>query len=343
MTRSFHTCSPGYEEFLAREVCLHGQATVSTGSGWAIVSDGEQNIAGAIPDLCFAHVSLLDPVHTKGESVREIAVQVADYFCKSAAAERFESPWPLVVATAGSGVSAALLKAARSVIVDLIRKRMSRVVRLATDQMPSGQGSSHGLFVYFTGPAQTFVSRDCIRGGQQRMKDDPGAPSRSYLKVEEAYQVLGCQPAKGETVVDLGAAPGGWSYSAAKRGARVFAVDNGPLKAAAADHPLIKHLRADAFTFRPAGDSRADWLFCDMVEDPSRVLDLVAGWLRDRRCRRFVVNLKFGRTDPVKLLSRVTTGKDGLARRCRLMRARHLFHDREEFTVVGEAAGTLGQ
>ena len=53
------------------------------------------------------------------------------------------------------------------------------------------------------------------------MADNPAAPSRSYLKIEEAYGILGREPAQGETVADLGAAPGGWSFSAAKRGAKV--------------------------------------------------------------------------------------------------------------------------
>src|SRR5690606_25054254 len=104
--------------------------------------------------------------------------------------------------------------------------------------------------------------------GQRRMADDSLAPSRSYLKVEEAYVVLGREPAAGETVVDLGAAPGGWSYSAAKRGAQVIAVDNGPLKGGALDHPRIEHRREDAFGFRPPGGRAFDWLFCDLVEDP---------------------------------------------------------------------------
>ncbi len=36
------------------------------------------------------------------------------------------------------------------------------------------------------------------------MADDAQAPSRSYLKAEEAYLVLGQEPAAGETVVEQG-------------------------------------------------------------------------------------------------------------------------------------------
>ena len=141
----------------------------------------------------------------------------------------------------------------------------------------------------------------------------------------------------GETVVDLGAAPGGWSYSAAKRGAQVIAVDNGPLKSGALNHPRIEHRLADAFGFLAATRENFDWLFCDVVEEPHHVLkNLVGPWLEGRRCRRFVVNFKFGRADPLGLLRELRAGESVFSRHAAWFAVRHLYHDREEFTVVGE-------
>ena len=134
----------------------------------------------------------------------------------------------------------------------------------------------------------------------------------------------------------MGAAPGGWSYSAAKRGARVVAIDNGPLKGGALDHPRIEHRRKDAFRFSPPEGSPFDWLFCDMVEEPHHVLrDILLPWLARGWCRRFVVNLKFGRVDAVALLRELNTPQFGLLARAPNLRIRHLYHDREEFTLVG--------
>ena len=70
------------------------------------------------------------------------------------------------------------------------------------------------------------------------------------------------------------------------------------------------------------------------VEDPDRIADLLAQWLDRGWCRRFVVNLKFGRHDPLRVLERARA----LAPKCSLLRVRHLFHDREELTLVGERA-----
>jgi 23S rRNA (cytidine2498-2'-O)-methyltransferase len=193
------------------------------------------------------------------------------------------------------------------------------------------------LWVFFTDFGEAWVARDWGRGGQRRMADDTQAPSRSYLKVEESYGVLGCEPTAGETVVDLGAAPGGWSYSAAKRGARVYAVDNGPLKGGALDHPLIEHRREDAFGFRPPAGETVDWLFCDLVEEPHHVSrNLIAPWLENGWCRRFVVILKFGRVDPLQLLADMTGPNSPFVQNTTSLRVRHLYHDREEFSLVGE-------
>jgi 23S rRNA (cytidine2498-2'-O)-methyltransferase len=174
------------------------------------------------------------------------------------------------------------------------------------------------------------------------MADDDLAPSRSYLKVEEAYGVLGREPRAGETVCDLGAAPGGWSYSAAKRGARVVAIDNGPLKGGALGHPQIDHRCEDAFKFAPDAVSREtfDWLFCDLVEEPHHVLQhIVAPWLAHGWCRRFVINLKLGRVDAVALLRELRAPDSPFTAHAPGTRIRHLYHDREELTLVGVVAG----
>jgi 23S rRNA (cytidine2498-2'-O)-methyltransferase len=333
------TCQDGYEEATARELAAAGWARMDGGRGWmTLARAGEVTAAAedAIPDWCFAHAILLGPTAVEGGSVNALAAGVAERFLESARAERFDSEWPLVVETAvgldGLGRRAT---AVESALRELLRKRMARVARLATGELPR-RGTVRGLFLFFTDFGRVSVAREAWLGGQRRMADDPLAPSRSFLKVEEAYGVLGRGPAAGETVVDLGAAPGGWSYSAAKLGATVISIDNGPLKGGALGHPSIEHRREDAFRFRPEVGVRYDWLFCDLVEDPHHVLrSIVEPWVRGRWCRRFVVNLKFGRADAVALLEET---RRRLGPLCRELRARHLFHDREEFTLVGEVS-----
>lgn len=322
---------------LAGELRAAGVAVAAQGGGWVASAPGA---VLAAPDLCFAYAMHLAPVELTGETVNALAARLLEYFLASAKDERFEAAWPCVFTTAagldGLGRRA---DAVATAFAELLKKRLGRVARLAAPDYPRGLGTARGLFVHFVDFKKALVSRELISGGQRRMADDDLAPSRSYLKVEEAYTVLGREPAAGEWVVDLGAAPGGWSYSAAKRGARVLALDNGPLKGGALDNPLIEHRRADAYGYRPGPGERADWLFCDLVDDPHQVLrNLIAPWLEQRWCRRFVVILKFGRVDPLALLREVRAADSVFSRRAPGTRVRHLFHDREEFTLVGEVA-----
>lgn len=40
-----------------------------------------------------------------------------------------------------------------------------------------------------------------------------------------------------------------------------------------------------------------DWLLCDVIAAPARSIGLVLEWVRQRRCRRFVVTIKFKGVD----------------------------------------------
>ncbi|QYM78049.1 rRNA methyltransferase [Horticoccus luteus] len=329
------TCQAGFEALLARELTeLHGATVAESGAGWVRLETALDE--RGVERMAMAHFTLREPVEVRGESVNALAGQIAKFFLTRLKGERIEGTWPSVWLGPAEMVGLGRrIGAVENACGEALKKRLSRVAKLATPELPRGAGAVRGLFVFFTDFGRAWVSRDAFVHGARRMADDPLAPSRSYLKVEEAYGVLGREPQAGELVVDLGAAPGGWSYSAAKRGARVLAVDNGPLKGGALDHPQIEHRREDAFRYAPA-EGGVDWLFCDLVEEPHHVLQHIVGpWLARGWCRRFVVNLKFGRVDAIGLLRELAAAESPLAR-AQAVRVRHLFHDREEFTVVGE-------
>ena len=351
------TCQAGFEAQLARELAeLHGLAAAETGPGWVrrgtvlepTLGDAEHRPEHRpTADLAFAHLSLLAPVEVRGDSVNALAVHLEEFFLASLCDERIAGPWPNLWLGPQELVGLGRrISAVEGAFGERLKKKLSRVAKLATGGLPRGPSEApvRGLFVFFVDFGRVFVAREARVHGQQRMADDDLAPSRSYLKVEEAYGVLGREPQPGETVCDLGAAPGGWSYSAAKRGAHVVAIDNGPLKGGALHHASIDHRREDAFRFRPAEGETYDWLFCDLVEEPHHVLQhLVAPWLAQGWCRRFVVNLKFGRVDAIALLRELLAPGSPFTQHAPGFRVRHLYHDREEFTVVGEVTGRQGK
>ncbi len=326
------TCQAGFEKLLARELAATGIDAVEQGPGW--VRTGR---SAGVATLAFPHLTLLDPVELRGDSVNALAQRIAEFFLASLRGERIEFAWPAVwlgpQEIVGLGRRVGSVEAAFG---ELLKKKLARVAKLMSPSLRRGVGPVRGLFVFFADFGRVLVAREAYGHGQRRMADDDLAPSRSYLKVEEAYAVLGREPAEGETVCDLGAAPGGWSYSAAKRGAHVIAIDNGPLKGGALGHPRIDHRCEDAFKFVPPAGAPFDWLFCDLVEEPHHVMRQIVGpWLAQGWCRQFVVNLKFGRVDPVELLAELRAEGSPLAARTANLRLRHLYHDREEFTLVG--------
>ncbi len=316
----------------ARELTeLHRGVVTEKGPGW-ILGELDANHSA------FAHLTLVDPVEIRADSVNGLAGQVADFFLTSLRGERIEAAWPSYWQGPAELVGLGRrIGAVASAFDELLRKKLSRVARLAQPDLPRGRGRWRGLFVFFVDFNRAYAAREVVAHGQRRMADDELAPSRSYLKIEEAFQILGREPQPGETVCDLGAAPGGWSYSAAKRGAQVIALDNGPLKGGALNHPLIEHRCSDAFGFRPSAGETFDWLFCDLVEEPHHVLrHIVEPWLTQRWCRRFVVNLKFGRVDAIALLAEIRAPDSPVTRLAPTTLFRHLYHDREEFTLMGE-------
>lgn len=160
-----------------------------------------------------------------------------------------------------------------------------------------------------------------------------GMRSRAAYKLEELVErdrLL--KP--GMVVVDLGAAPGGWTWQLLRRGLRVIAVDNGPLKGMVAEHPWVTHLRTDGFRFRP--DRPVDWVVCDMVEKPSRVATLMANWLIGDHARHAMFNLKLPMKKRQEALESALNDIETLMQahdiRYRLS-VKQLYHDREEVTV----------
>lgn len=174
--------------------------------------------------------------------------------------------------------------------------------------------------------------------GILRLKMPRDAPSRSTLKLEEAIKRLLTDDERarllkaGGRAVDLGAAPGGWTWQLVQRGLRVSAVDNGPMDEALMATGQVEHLRRDAFTYRPR--QPVDLLVCDIVDKPARVANLMGQWLERGDCRAAVFNLKL----PMRRrYAAVREALDGIAGRLPgrpVVACKQLYHDREEVTAL---------
>jgi len=175
--------------------------------------------------------------------------------------------------------------------------------------------------------------------GIPRLKFPREAPSRSTLKLEEAWhQFIPREQwekrlAPEMVAVDLGAAPGGWTWQLVNRHMRVIAVDNGPMAQSLMDTGLVEHLQADGFVFRPRRP--VDWMVCDIVEKPARSAALLQAWIGEGVCREAVVNLKLPMkqryAEVRRLLERIEGDLRGRGIAFELG-CKQLYHDREEVT-----------
>lgn len=135
--------------------------------------------------------------------------------------------------------------------------------------------------------------------GRAAVQDRP-APSSAFRKLVDALAWMGAKPGEHDVVLDLGAAPGGWTWVALEHGAHVVAYDRARLDPRLEDHPRLTHRRRDAF-----GDdvpfADATWLLCDVIDKPGRALELVERGL-EARLAGMVITAKLTRPVDVTVL-----------------------------------------
>jgi 23S rRNA (cytidine2498-2'-O)-methyltransferase len=132
-----------------------------------------------------------------------------------------------------------------------------------------------------------------INGAPAFIEDRAGPPSRAYLKLWEALTLFGAWPGPGETCLDLGASPGGWTWVLAKLGASVTAIDKAALDPAIAAMQGVATRQESAFGLDPAREPPVDWLFSDVIAYPDRLLGLVRAWIAAGAASRIICTLKF--------------------------------------------------
>jgi 23S rRNA (cytidine2498-2'-O)-methyltransferase len=166
------------------------------------------------------------------------------------------------------------------------------------DPAPTAPLGSWSLIDPQTILASARCSSPFPNGEANFVEDKTVPPSRAYLKLWEAFTVLGTRPAPGQLCLDLGASPGGWSWVLQQIGARVIAIDKAPLEPRIAALPGIEIRKESAFALDPATIGPIDWLCSDVVCYPKRLLMLVEKFIAAGTVRNFLCTIKFqGATD----------------------------------------------
>lgn len=146
--------------------------------------------------------------------------------------------------------------------------------------------------------ACALPTEEALGGAWNFEEDRDGPPSRAYLKLWEWGWRADVLPKPGETALDLGASPGGWTWVLAKAGLQVYAFDR-----AALDLRLPKNVserihfaKSDAFQVTPENAPKTDWVFCDVIAEPKRTVELIEAWIPTKAGLVFTIKFK-GETD----------------------------------------------
>lgn len=125
------------------------------------------------------------------------------------------------------------------------------------------------------------------------IEDKINPPNRAYLKLWEALTLLEKYPRSGDTVLDLGASPGGWTYVMQSLGAYVTAVDKAPLDPKIAQLPHINYLQQSAFAIDPMQlDQNYDWVLSDVACYPDRAYALIMKWIESEKAKQMIFTIK---------------------------------------------------
>jgi 23S rRNA (cytidine2498-2'-O)-methyltransferase len=334
-------CRPGFEQDCAQEVLrcakqqkpvIAEQPGVIADSGYVIVALNAQTLSWR--ELIFTRQLIRMSHHIKILPERDRLTPILDAI--STLPGTFGALWLEVPDTNAGKLLVSFTRRFQPLLETALRKQG----RLQDDPCATR------LHIFFPDKNSVLIgssdprnSADTLMGiARQSMPAE--APSRSTMKLAEAIEVFMDRSEQmrllrqGMTAVDLGAAPGGWTWQLVKRGIRVAAVDNGPMKGVLVNHPLVQHFRQDGFKYVPR--KAVDWLVCDMVEKPSRVAALIASWFVAGWCKHSIFNLKLPMKQRVAALDSALGGirrqldEEGINYR---MTAKQLYHDREEVTV----------
>lgn len=345
-----YLCREGSELAVAQELKLSG-ATILRDLGRAGLVAVELIPGLPRPDPAFSSQCLVAPVRVTADSVGKLAraaydavalaLDAAPAWTLHAIAPELERPERL------AGRARLVAQELDKVIHERLRRAHRRRVpwEQASDALPPAV-----LQLLLAAPDEAWVSlatpQPLASGwlepslaplGRHPIADDSEAPSSAYRKVEEAYRLLGEAPGPGERVADLGAAPGGWTWTALKRGATVTAVDRAQLLPPVTGHAQLTHLRRDATSWEP--EQPQDWLLCDAIMAPEKTLALLERWLTQGWCRRLVVNAKFKGSDyGVVPKLRAALARAGALR----ARVKQLAADKNEVTCVAVLPPTRG-
>lgn len=168
-------------------------------------------------------------------------------------------------------------------------------------------------------------------------------PSSAYRKLLEAFACGGRRPSGRDTVVDLGASPGGWAAALLlycdtddmdkdpDDHIHILAVDRSRLDPKLMKDPRVTFIQGDAFSFEPPKPP-VDWMVSDIIAYPERIVELVDHWCRKTLADNMVITIKFQGSNPSWEYIDEAIQVAESHRYC--ARVKHFFNNKNEVTLM---------
>ncbi len=340
MSTTFYLTQAGKETLALEELGrhrIHDCEQVAPG----VIRAPHEGAGGTAPCFAFIRQTLTCGGALQAESISQWSKAIVDAVESALASD--SHPWRLHLVILSEEYlhrRAELIRAA--VLEHLGQKRRGLLKRLIDQDSPIQATTEYIVQIGLLSKSEGVVSTQllsagqnehlvsCFEGGRVPVPEDKFPPSRAYKKLLEAELRAGRRIRAGESCVDLGASPGGWTAVALQRGARVTAVDRSPLRDDLMSNPNLQFVKGDGFSFKPAHS--VDWLLCDIIAYPERSLELIDTWLSNSYCKQLIVTLKFQGVADFAAIERATAS---LSQNARNYFVKALDNNKNEVTVWG--------
>ena len=185
----------------------------------------------------------------------------------------------------------------------------------------------HGFHIASTTPARW-------PGGVPLMDTSAEQISRAYYKIFEAMLWAGIHLGEGDTVAEIGSAPGGSCQRLLELGANVIAIDPAEMEDAIVQHENLTWIRRKGQEVRKRDFRDVGWLVTDMSATPSYTLETVGEIVahRDVDIKGLILTLKL--TD-LAMVQQIPDWIDAVRKMgFGVVKARQLAFNRREFCLV---------
>ena len=185
---------------------------------------------------------------------------------------------------------------------------------------------------FYMGISSAEDNLSCWNGGMHRYQRYEGQISRAEFKLLEAVDEFKIICSEFCQVLDLGAAPGGWSKVMLDKGMYVTAVDPAEIDKTLSKNSNMVHFRETVQQFILHNINQYDIILNDMKMDISescKIMLSLAPYLKENGL--CIMTFKLQEKGKIKQINR---GLRILGEKYNILHAKQLFHNRSEITVI---------